>query len=99
MRRNLLLRAMAQPIGMAMKLPSNMTRQRLVLECSRSIAFLDPVVRSPLDGVQISPRGGGGREGILADPPSFEHPGRAEALVAPTQRIERFHLRSPLISG
>jgi hypothetical protein len=56
MRRNLLLRAMAQPIGMAMKLPSNMTRQRLVLECSRSIAFLDPVVRSQLDDVQISPR-------------------------------------------
>ena len=81
---------------MVMKLPSNMTRQRLVLECSRSIAFLDPVVRSRLDGVQISPRG---REGMPAGPPSFEHPGRAEALVAPTQRIERLHLRSPLISG
>jgi hypothetical protein len=78
---------------MAMKLPSNMTRQRLVLECSRSIAFLDAVVCA-----QYKPVGGGGGA-ILADPPSFEHPGRAEALVAPTQRIERFHLRSPLISG
>jgi hypothetical protein len=79
MRRNLLFRAMSQAIGMAMKLPSNMTRQTLVLERSHSIAFLDPVVRSRLDGVQISPR-----EGMLAHPPSFEHPGRAEALVAPT---------------
>jgi hypothetical protein len=78
MRRNLLLRAMAQPIGMAMKLPSDMTRQRLVLGCFHSIAFLGPVVRSRLDGVQISPR-----EGMLADPPSFEHPGRAAALVVP----------------